>query len=136
MKKMNMLTFATGLITLMSCLPSLAQGVKVTFTTPFSFYAGGAKLPPGTYTLRQQQDDPNVFEVQNGAGTHSVMVEGRPSSKTTSGSPQIVFNRYGTTDYLEGVQTSGGTSVDLETGAAEKAAAKKGSPQSHTLPGK
>jgi hypothetical protein len=136
MKKMNMLTFATGLITLMSCLPSLAQGVKVTFTTPFSFYAGGAKLPPGTYTLRQQQDDPNVFEVQNGAGTHSVMVEGRPSTKSSTGSPQVVFNRYGTTECLESVLTPAGNSVDLETGAPEKLAAKKGSPQSHTVPAK
>jgi hypothetical protein len=82
------------------------------------------------------QDEPALFVVENTSGSHSVMVEGRPSSKTTSGNPQIVFNRYGTTDYLEGVQTSTGTSVDLETGVAEKAAAKKGSPQSHTLPAK
>jgi hypothetical protein len=136
MRKINLLTFAAGVITLMSCLPSMAQGVKVTFTTPFSFYAGGAKLPPGTYTLRQQQDDPNIFEVQNAAGTHSVMVEGRQSSKSTSGSPQVTFNRYGTTEYLEGVLTANANSVDLETGVAEKVAAKKGSPQSHTVPGK
>jgi len=39
-------------------------------------------------------------------------------------------------DYLEGVETSNGTSVDLDTGIAEKIAAKKGSPQSHTVSGK
>jgi hypothetical protein len=136
MRKINKLTFAAWVITLMSCLPCMAQNLKVTFTTPFSFYAGGAKLPAGTYTLRQQQDDPNTFEVQNAPGTHSVLVEGRQSSKTTSGNPQIVFNRYGTMDYLEGVLTSTGNSVDLETGVAEKVAAKKGSPQSHTVPAK
>jgi hypothetical protein len=136
MRKINILTFAAGVITLMSCLPSMAQGVKVTFTTPFSFYAGGAKLPPGTYTLRQQQDDPNLFEVQNAPGTHSVLIVGRSSTKTTSGSPQVVFNRYGTAEYLEGVLSSTGNSVDLETGAAEKVAAKKGSPQSHTVAAK
>lgn len=96
---------------------------------------GGAKLPAGTYTIRQAQDDPNMFEIQNATGTHSALLEGRQSSKTTSGSPQITFNRYGTTEYLEGVVTSG-NSVDLETGVAEKAAAKKGSPQSHTVPAK
>jgi hypothetical protein len=136
MRKINILTFAAGVITLMSCLPSMAQGVKVTFSTPFSFYAGGAKLPPGTYTLRQQQDDPNLFEVQNAPGTHSVLIVGRSSTKTTSGSPQVVFNRYGTAEYLEGVLSSTGNSVDLETGAAEKVAAKKGSPQSHTVAAK
>jgi hypothetical protein len=136
MRKINILSFAAGVITLMSCLPSMAQAFKVTFTTPFSFYAGGAKLPPGTYTLRPQQEDPSIFEVQNASGTHSVLIEGRPSSKTTSGNPQVVFNRYGTTDYLEGVLTSTGNSVDLETGVAEKAAAKTGSPQSHTVAAK
>jgi hypothetical protein len=128
--------FAACALTLMSCLPLMAQANKVTFTTSFGFYAGGAKLPAGTYTLRPLQDDPTTFLVENASGSHSVMLEGRPSSKTTSGSPQVVFNRYGTTDYLEGVLTSTGNSVDLETGVAEKAAAKKGSPQSHNVPGK
>ncbi len=133
---MKKIMFAVCALTLMSCLPLMAQMTKVTFTTSFSFYAGGAKLPAGSYTMRQMQDEPSLFVVENASGAHSVIVEGRPSSKTTSGNPQVVFNRYGTTDYLEGVQTSTGTSVDLETGVAEKAAAKKGSPQSHTLPAK
>jgi hypothetical protein len=30
--------------------------IKVTFTMSSSFYAAGAKLPAGTYTLRQMQD--------------------------------------------------------------------------------
>jgi len=136
MRKINILKLAAGVITLMSCLPCMAQSLKVTFTTAFSFYAGGAKLPPGTYTLRAQEDDPSIFEVQNASGTHSVLIEGRPSSKTASGSPQVVFNRYGTAEYLEGVLTSAGNSVDIETGVAEKVAAKKGSPQSHTVAAK
>jgi hypothetical protein len=136
MRKINLLTFAAGLITLMSCLPCMAQSLNVTFTTPFSFYAGGAKVPAGTYTIRQHQEDPTIFEVQNASGTHTVLVEGRQSNKTTSGSPQVTFNRYGTTEYLKGVVTSTSNSVDIETGVAEKIAAKKGSPQSHTVAGK
>ena len=135
MKKIKLLTFAAGVLTLMSCLPAMAQ-VKVTFTTSFGFYAGGAKLPAGTYTVRQQQDDPNTFELQNSAGTHSVLIEGRSSSKSSKGNPEVVFNRYGTTECLEGILTSTGNSVDLETGPAEKMAAKKGSPQSHSVPAK
>ena len=136
MRKINLLTFAAGVITLMSCLPAMAQALKVTFTTSFTFYAGGAKLPAGTYTIRQQQDDPNIYEIQNGAGTHSVLVDARASSKTSKGNPEVVFNRYGTTECLESVLTSSGNSVDIETGPAEKLAAKKGSPQSHSVPGK
>jgi hypothetical protein len=136
MRKIIRLTFAAGVITLMTSLPSMAQALKVTFNTTFGFYAGGAKLPAGTYTLRATQDDPSIFELQNSAGTHSVMLEGRSSTKTSTGNPQIVFNKYGTTEYLESVLTSTGNSVDIETGPAEKLAAKKGSPQSHTVAAK
>jgi hypothetical protein len=136
MRKINTLRFAAGVITLMSCLPSMAQALKVTFTTTFAFYAGGAKLPAGTYSLRATQDDPNVLELQDSSGTHSVLLEGRSSAKTSTGSPQVVFNKYGTTECLEGVLTSTGNSVDIETGPAEKVAAKKGSPQSHTVAAK
>src|SRR5882757_8384266 len=104
----------------MSCLPLMAQALKVTFTTPFSFYAGSAKMPAGTYTLRQQQDDPNIYELQNGAGTHSVLVEARASSKSSKANPEVVFNRYETTECLESILTSTGNSVEPETGPAEK----------------
>jgi hypothetical protein len=137
MKRHTRITFAAGVISMLSCLPSIAQGTfKATFTTTFSFYAGSAKLPPGTYTLMQSQDEQNVFNLQNSSGTHKVLMEGRQSTKTTSGAPQVLFNKYGTTDYLEGVETSTGNSVDLDTGIAEKIAAKKGSPQSHSVPAK
>ena len=137
MKKLTRIAFAAGAISLLSCLTSVAQGTfKATFTTTFSFYAGSAKFPAGTYTLRQSQDEQNVYALQNSSGTHSALIEGRQSTKTTSGAPQVLFNKYGTTDYLEGVETSTGNSVDLDTGTAEKIAAKKGSPQSHTVPGK
>jgi hypothetical protein len=50
----------------------MAQGTfKVAFSTPSSFYAGGAKLPPGTYTIRRSQDEQNLFTIQNSAGTHT-----------------------------------------------------------------
>jgi hypothetical protein len=135
MKKIRVVTFAAGAITLMACLPAMAQ-VKVTFAMTSSFYAGNAKLPAGTYTLRQMEDDPNAFNLQNSSGSHTVLLEGRPSTKTTTGNPVILFNKYGTMDYLEGVETSTGNSVDIETSKAEKIAAKTGSPQPHTVPAK
>lgn len=135
MKKISVFTFAAGVITLMACLPAMAQ-VKVTFAMTSSFYAGNAKLPAGTYTLRQMQDDPGAFNLQNSTGTHTVLLEGRPSSKTTSGNPVILFNKYGTDDYLEGVETSNGTSIDINPGVAERIAAKKATPQPHTVPTK
>jgi|SRR5277367_2347637 len=136
MKKINIIAVAVGAIALIGSLPSVAQGsLQASFTTTFSFYAGGAKLPAGAYVIRQFQDEQNVFEIQNKAGTHSAMVEGRQSTKT-SGKSEVLFNRYGTSDYLEGVESSTGSSFDLDTGIAEKVAAKKGAPQSHTVPAK
>ncbi len=135
MKKINLLSFVAGVITLMAWSPAMAQ-VKVTFTMSSSFYGGNAKLPPGTYTLRQMQDEPNLFTLENSTGTHSVMLEGRQSTKTTSGNPVILFNRYGQTDYLEAIETSTGNSVDIEPGVAEKLAAKKSAPEPHTVPAK
>jgi hypothetical protein len=136
MKKIGIFTFAACLVTLMGSLPAIAQVVHVDFTMSSSFYAGNAKLPAGTYTLKQMPDESTFYDLQNSAGTHSVMLEARPSSKTSSGKPEIVFNRYGTTEFLEGVETSNGTSVDFITGPPEKVAAKKGAPQSHTVPTK
>jgi hypothetical protein len=135
MKKINLLSFAPGVLTLMAWSPAMAQ-VKVTFTMSSSFYGGNAKLPPGTYTLRQMQDEPNLFTLENSTGTHSVLLEGRQSTKTTTGNPKILFNRYGQTDYLEAIETSTGNSVDIESSVAEKLVAKKSTPEPHTVPAK
>ena len=74
------------------------------------------------------------WNLQNSSGSHTVLVLTRSSSKTSQGKPEVLFNRYGTTDYLEGVETSTGNSVDIMPGIAEKIAAKKATPQPHTVP--
>jgi hypothetical protein len=133
MKKIDILAVAGGVITLMSGLPTLAQVNTFNFHMSSSFYAGSAKMPPGSYTLRQVSDEPEAFTLQNSSGSHSVILEARQSSKTSKGKPEILFNRYGTTEYLEGIETSTGNSVDLSPGFAEKLAAKKATAQPHTV---
>ncbi len=133
MKKTAVLFASLGMTMLMGGLPSFAQ-TAYTFKMASSFYAGNAKMPAGTYTLRQSSDDTSAYVLQNSTGSHSVFLEGRSSSKASKGKPEVLFNKYGTTDYLEGVETSTGNSIDIETGVAEKIAAKKGKPQPHTVP--
>ena len=133
MKKMGVLVCLTGMMMLIGGLRASAQ-TAFNFQMSSSFYAGNAKMPAGSYTLRQSDDDANMFTLQNKAGTHTVVLEGRQSSKASKGKPEILFNRYGTTDYLEAVETSTGNSIDISGGAAEKLAAKKGAPQPHTVP--
>jgi hypothetical protein len=118
---------------LLGGLRALAQ-TTFNFQMSSSFYAGSAKLPAGTYTLRQSDEDANTFTLRNAPGTHTVILEGRQSSKASKGKPEVLFNRYGTTDYLEGVETSTGNSIDIMPGPAEKLAAKKGTAQPHTVP--
>jgi len=134
-RKIGILAVVIGLMTLVSGLPASAQNA-INFEMSSSFDAGNAKMPPGTYTLRQVQDEPGLYELQNSSGSPSVIVETRQSSKTSKGNPEILFNRYGTTDYLEAIETSTGNSVDILPSAAEKIAAKKGTPQPHTVPTK
>jgi hypothetical protein len=62
---------------------------------------------------------------------------GHSSSATSqAGKADIVFNLYGTAEYLAGVDTATGTLVTFDSSAAENVAAKKGSPQKHTVPAK
>jgi hypothetical protein len=134
MNKTSILVGLAGMMTLMSGTSLLAQRPAFNFTMTSSFYAGNAKLPAGTYAIRQVEDEPQAYTVQNKAGTHSVVVETRQSSKASKGKPEVLFNRYGTTDYLEGVETSDGTSIDVVPTVAEKMAAKKATAQPHTVP--
>ena len=134
MKKSAVFVALIGMTMLLGGLPSFAQAVAYKFHAPASFYAGNAKMPAGNYTLRQTGDDASMFELTNKAGTHSVILETRQSSKTSKGRPEVLFNTYGGTDYLEAVETSTGNSIDIVPQAAEKLAAKKGSPQPHSVP--
>jgi hypothetical protein len=133
-KKSAVLVALVGMMTLMGGSPSFAQNAAYSFKMSSSFYAGNAKMPAGTYTLRQSQDEPSIYELSNNAGSHSVILETRPSSKTSKAKPEVLFNNYGGTDYLEAVETSNGSSIDIVPSAAEKMAAKKGSPQPHSVP--
>ncbi len=135
MKKISIPGAVLGVITLLSGLPASAQN-SYAFQMSSSFYAGNAKMPAGSYTLRQMQQESGLYELQNSSGSHSIIVETRPSSKTAKGKPEVLFNKYGTTDYMEAVATSNGTSFDIDESAAEKLAAKTGSPHPHSVPTK
>jgi hypothetical protein len=131
MKNGGILAVVMGVMTLLGGLPASAQ-VNYSFDAPSSFYAGNAKMPAGAYTLRQTEEQ-NIYELQSASTPHSVMLVTRPSSKTAKGKPEVVFNKYGDTDYLEGVLTSTGGSVAIDPSAAEKIAAKKATAQPHSV---
>jgi hypothetical protein len=111
-------------------------GLNAKFTMANTFYAGGAKMPAGTYSIKQSQDDPTIYIVANSAGTHQVDILGHASSTASKSGIQMIFHKYPAGEYLVGVETTSGTSVVLDPGGAEKIAAKKGTPTTHSVPAK
>ena len=135
--KKTLVTLAATLVTLAGCLAVQAQAnFRVEFSTTFSFCVGKTKLPAGSYVITQSQEDQSLFKVQSATSSRSVMITGRQSTKPTTDSTQVLFNRYGSTEYIGGVQTSTGTAVTLDNGAPEKADAMKGAPTAHTVAAK
>ena len=59
MKKSAVLVALVGMMTLMGGSPSFAQTTAYNFHMSSSFYAGNAKMPAGSYTLRQSGDEPS-----------------------------------------------------------------------------
>ncbi|MGC1295475.1 MAG: hypothetical protein WA869_10565 [Alloacidobacterium sp.] len=90
MRKITVFALTSSMVALLSCLPTMAQ-TKVTFTMSSSFYAGNAKLPAGTYVLRQMEGEQDAQVLQNKAGTHTVLLDSRTSSKTSSSGKPSCF---------------------------------------------
>jgi hypothetical protein len=135
--KKTLVTLAVTVVMLTSSLAAHAQAsMRVEFSTTFSFYVGKTKLPAGSYVITQSQEDQSLFKIQSATSNRSVMITGRQSTKPTTDSTQVLFNRYGSTEYLGGVLTSTGTGITLDNGAPEQAAAAKGAPTPHTVAAK
>ena len=85
-----------------------------------------------SFSLRSNSGDSELYALRNASSTHKVILESRQSSQASKSSPEVRFNRYGTTEYLEGAATASGGSVDFPS-VAEKSAAKKSAPMPHTV---
>lgn len=76
------------------------------FTTSFSFTAGNATLPAGSYTITPSDDDPQVLEL-TGAGTSVFFLTDSAQPKTTPSKDEVVFSRYGGQYVLKNIWTMG-----------------------------
>lgn len=76
------------------------------FTTSFSFTAGNATLPAGSYTITPSDDDPQVLEL-TGAGTSVFFLTDSAQPKTTPSKDEVVFSRYGGQYVLKNIWTIG-----------------------------
>jgi hypothetical protein len=125
---------AGGILVLAGVQHASAQVTNtVEFTTSFPFTVGYATLPAGRYTIRPDDDNPEILELTGPHG--SVLFQTRntqanaPSSKT-----EVVFKRYGDGYVLKDIWVEGSNS-GAETTAVEgeRHVKKQGSESEHRV---
>ena len=108
---------AAGIVLLAGVSHAGAQIVNtVEFTTTFPFTVGAVTLPAGSYTIRPDDDNPNILELV-GART-GVFFETRDVAALRPAKTEVVFKRYGDTYVLKNVYVDG-SDIGVETIAAE-----------------
>jgi hypothetical protein len=101
----------------------------VEFTTSFPFTVGNTNVPAGSYSIRQDDDNPKVLELTG--GRTAVLFEAEnPQARQTPSKTEVVFNRYGDSYVLKSVWVEG-SDMGYETIGAEgeRHAAKRGAAQ-------
>jgi hypothetical protein len=109
---------------------SAQGGNAIEFKVASSFVAGDAKLPAGTYTIRQDQDNQMEWEITNDSKGFSAFLLTEPLSPTSANQKrEVTFQKYGTTLVLKEIWIPGlSNGFSIQTSYAEKKAAKAGTP--------
>jgi hypothetical protein len=115
MHKFAKIVVTMGMLSLLSVMPLAAQVAhsliySVVFTAPFPFYAGNVKLPAGSYSITEPNENTNIVLIRNIAGTKGEFINFIP---TSSLDPQkqtdLTFQKYGDTGYLQTLSIEGDT---------------------------
>src|SRR6266404_33786 len=126
MKALPKLTVLMSMVFLLSAIPTMAQiDNSVTFEVPFAFYAGNAKMPAGSYTVTQPDDNAELLLIESADGSHSVFVEYvADGSDTAPAKTEVTFNKYANADFLSRISVEGQYSMQVLASKAERNAAK------------
>lgn len=121
---------AVGILLLAGVQQASAQiDTSVEFTTSFPFTVGNTKVPAGTYSLRQDEDNPQILELSGGR-TAVLFEADNPRARQTPAKSEIVFNRYGDSYVLKDVWVEGSDmGYESVRAEAEKHAGKRGEPK-------
>jgi hypothetical protein len=98
-----------GLISLLSVMPLAAQIENgVDFTTSFPFYAGGTRMPAGSYKITPSGFDTSVLLIESKDRAFSTFVDFIPTQAEQPHSRSDVnFHKYGNTDFLNRIWVEG-----------------------------
>lgn len=120
-------------------VPAIAQlgstGEK--FTTTFPFYVGNARMPAGSYLIRPSALAPTILTIENEHKFITAMIDAVPIRRQeTNAHSELVFKRYGDTEFLNRFWTSEGRSgFMIEPTKTEEKLAAQGKPQEHSVMG-
>ena len=134
MKTVTTLLILAGVMSLLFAMPTAAQvpANGISFDVSFPFFAGNAKMPAGKYRVTQPNPDDFMLLLESTDGKQSVFLECDPNSGGASHTrPEVTFNRYGTTDFLNLI-----SGMQLLPSKAEELAAKNASAARHSVPTK
>ena len=98
---------AAGILVLAGVQNAVAQITNsVEFTTSFPFTVGNTKVPAGSYTIRPDDDDPNILVLTGARADVLFQTENRAQESIPS-KTEVTFNRYGDGYVLKGIQVEG-----------------------------
>ena len=117
---------ALGVLTLASVQNASAQITStVEFTTSFPFTVGNTTVPAGNYTIRPDDDNPQILEL-TGKNTSVLFQTDVATERETPSKTELVFSRYGGSNYvLKNIWVEGSNSgVETTPVEGERHAAK------------
>jgi hypothetical protein len=121
------ISIASGILMLTGIQQASAQiDTSVEFTTSFPFTVGNSKVPAGSYSIRQDEDNPNVLELSGGR-TAVLFEADNPQAPRTPAKTEVVFSRYGDGYVLKDVWVEGSDmGYEARSAEGERHAAKHG----------
>jgi hypothetical protein len=118
---------AVGILTLAGVQNASAQVTDpIEFTTSFGFTAGSATLPAGTYTIRPDEDAPDILLLTGAQGSVFLPTDSAEARDVPS-KTEVVFARYGSGYVLKNIWVAGSLSGAVSKMAeGERHMAKQG----------
>jgi hypothetical protein len=129
------LAVAAGIMVLAAVQNASAQiDNAVEFTTSFPFTVGSTTVPAGSYTIKPDDDSPQLLEL-SGAGVHAFFETNNAQAREMPSKTEVVFKRYGDRYVLKNIWLdSSDTGYETIAGEGERHMVKQyGSATEHRL---
>lgn len=123
MKNLCLTTLMLALLAGIAAVPAMAQTeYRVEFSSPFTFTAGLATLPAGSYTITKQGDTSGIYAISSRTSAASAMVIARNGESVASASkPSVSFTQRDGKFYLESVSVGDGSVVVVSNASPAEA---------------